>query len=94
MATRPIFIPNPCEFPYVKTVDIEFQWYPGFASSQVPKTVTTLHEAAAARRQNRGGGMQEELSRSTSAARIFQPNPKQHSTIGYISLHCGRKARD
>lgn len=48
MATRPIFIPAPSEFPYVKGVGIEFQWYPGFAKSQVQKTVAALHEAAAA----------------------------------------------
>ena len=46
MANRPIFTPNFNGFPYVETVDIEFKWYPGFAKSQMQKTIMSLHEAA------------------------------------------------
>ena len=46
MAKRPIFTPNFSGFPYVDTVDIEFKWHPGFAKSQMQKTIVSLHEAA------------------------------------------------
>ena len=46
MANRPIFIPDFNGFPYVDTVDIEFKWYPGFAKSQMQKSILSLHEAA------------------------------------------------
>ena len=46
MAKRPIFVSDLNGFPYVKTVDIEFQWYPGFAKSQTQKSIAALHEAA------------------------------------------------
>ena len=46
MANRPIFIPDFNGFPYVDTIDIEFKWHPGFAKSQMQKTILSLHEAA------------------------------------------------
>jgi len=46
MAIRPIFTPEFNGFPYVETVDVEFKWYPGFAKSQMQKTIASLHEAA------------------------------------------------
>ena len=46
MAKRPIFTPDLNRSPYVKAVDIEFQWYPGFAKSQAQKSIQSLHEAA------------------------------------------------
>ena len=46
MANRPIFIPDFNGFPYVDSVDIEFKWHPGFAKSQMQKTILSLHEAA------------------------------------------------
>ena len=46
MAKRPIFTPNFSRFPYVKTIDIEFKWHPGFAKSQLQKTIASLHEGA------------------------------------------------
>lgn len=46
MANRPIFTPDFSGFPYVDTVDIEFKWYPGFAKSQMQKSILSLHEAA------------------------------------------------
>ena len=46
MAKRPIFTPNFNEFPYVDAIDIEFKWHPGFAKSQLQKSIASLHEAA------------------------------------------------
>lgn len=46
MAKRPIFIPNFNEFPYVDAVDIEFKWHPGFAKSQMQKSIASLHKSA------------------------------------------------
>lgn len=45
MAKRPIFIPVN-GFPNFKEIDIEFHWYPGFAKSQIQKSIESLHEAA------------------------------------------------
>ena len=46
MAKRPIFIPDFSEFPYVDAIDIEFKWHPGFAKSQMQKSIASLHKAA------------------------------------------------
>ena len=46
MAKRPIFTPDFSGFPYVKTVDVEFKWHPGFAKSQLQKSIASLHTAA------------------------------------------------
>ena len=46
MAKRPIFTPDFSGFPYVDTIDIEFKWHPGFAKSQLQKSIASLHEAA------------------------------------------------
>jgi len=46
MAKRPIFAPNFSGFPYVDAIDIEFKWHPGFAKSQLQKSIVSLHEAA------------------------------------------------
>ena len=46
MAKRPIFTPNFTGFPFVDAVDIEFKWHPGFAKSQLQKSIASLHEAA------------------------------------------------
>ena len=46
MAKRPIFTPNFNEFPYVNVIDIEFKWHPGFAKSQMQKSIASLHDAA------------------------------------------------
>lgn len=48
MATRPIFVPDAAQYPYVKTIDVEFTWFAGFAKSQAQKSIDSLHEAAAA----------------------------------------------
>lgn len=46
MAKRPVFIPDFSGFPYVDPIDIEFKWHPGFAKSQMQKSIASLHEAA------------------------------------------------
>lgn len=46
MAKRPIFSPDPSKYPYVRIMDIDFQWYPGFAKSQLQKSIKSLHDAA------------------------------------------------
>lgn len=46
MATRPIFVPDPIQPPFVKEVMVNFQWYPGFSISQAQKSILALHKAA------------------------------------------------
>ena len=46
MAKRPVFTPNLSRFPYFKAIDVEFQWFPGFAKSQLQKSINSLHQAA------------------------------------------------
>ena len=64
MAKRPIFTPNFNGFPYVDTVDIEFKWHPGFAKSQLQKSIASLH--AAAEKLNKISPILEISSKSTS----------------------------
>lgn len=46
MAKRPIFRPDFSGFPYIDAVDIEFKWHPGFAKTQMQKSIASLHENA------------------------------------------------
>ena len=64
MAKRPIFTPNFPEFPYVDAIDIEFKWHPGFAKSQMQKSIASLH--AAAEKLNKISPILEISSKSTS----------------------------
>ena len=64
MAKRPIFTPNFNGFPYVDTVDIEFKWHPGFAKSQLQKSIASLHEAS--EKLNKISPILEISSKSTS----------------------------
>lgn len=64
MAKRPIFTPNFSGFPYVEAIDIEFKWYPGFAKSQLQKSIASLHEAA--EKLNKISPILEISSKSTS----------------------------
>lgn len=47
MAQRPIFIPTSEGSALVHTKYVEFQWFPGMATSQKQKSVDSLHAAAA-----------------------------------------------
>ena len=49
MAKRPVFVPNLKGFPFVQEVQIEFEWFPGFAKSQAQKSIASQHRAAAQR---------------------------------------------
>lgn len=64
MAKRPVFTPNFSGFPYVDAIDIEFKWHPGFAKSQLQKSVASLH--AAAEKLNQISPILEISSKSTS----------------------------
>ena len=46
MASRPIFVPYEYDPKLVAAVNVEFNWYPGFAKSQTHKSIASLHEAA------------------------------------------------
>ncbi len=46
MAQRPIFVPITEGKSFVKTVDIDFKWYPGYSIQQKQKSITSLHENA------------------------------------------------
>ena len=64
MAKRPIFTPDFSGFPYIDAIDIEFKWHPGFAKSQMQKSITSLHGAA--EKLNRISPILEISSKSTS----------------------------
>jgi len=49
MATRPVFVPDPMHWPYVRMVEIEFKLYPGFDKTEAQKSIRSLHEAAKAK---------------------------------------------
>ncbi len=46
MAKRPVFVATLSGYPYVKTVEVDFKWFPGMAKSQAQKSIRSLHEAA------------------------------------------------
>jgi hypothetical protein len=46
MAIRPIFVPDEEKPPFVQEVNLEFTWHPGFALSQMQKSIASLHAAA------------------------------------------------
>jgi hypothetical protein len=43
MATRPVFVPDYAQPPFVKEVMVDFTWYSGFAKSQAQKSISSLH---------------------------------------------------
>lgn len=43
MAKRPIFLPSPSQSTLVHTVQINFEWYPGFSIVQKQKSIRDLH---------------------------------------------------
>src|SRR5919108_4648562 len=47
MATRPVFVPDSA-MPRVRTLQVEFEWFPGFAAVQQQRSIASLHRAAAA----------------------------------------------
>src|SRR5438874_585944 len=49
MAQRPIFLPQNTQ-PFTREVNIEFQWFAGFARSQQQKCIASLRDRANARK--------------------------------------------
>lgn len=47
MAKRPIYIPMFSGSTFVKTEEVEFEWFPGLAVSQKQKSIQSLHQGAA-----------------------------------------------
>jgi hypothetical protein len=48
MAHRPVFLPQRQQ-PFTRDVDVEFNWFGGFARSQQQKCIASLHEQATSR---------------------------------------------
>ena len=48
MAKRPVFVPNMNGFPFVEVIEIEFEWFSGFAKSQAQKSIASQHSVAQA----------------------------------------------
>jgi hypothetical protein len=46
MARRPVFAPVLTGPAFVREVELEFDWFPGFAVSQAQKSIASLHAAA------------------------------------------------
>mgnify|MGYP001416884533 CR=1 FL=1 len=46
MAKRPIFIPNTKSNEFVRQIELDFSWSPGFAVSQKQKSIEALHQQA------------------------------------------------
>lgn len=85
-AKRPIFLPQ-TDSPSVHTVDVEFDWFPGFALAQQQKSVASLHGAA--RRLGLAKNPLEISTRSTEdLGRCLSAfNLKvEHLTLGIIPL--------
>lgn len=47
MAERPLFIPTASGRSFVRTININFNWSPGFSLTQKQKSIRSLHESAA-----------------------------------------------
>ena len=80
MAKRPIFTPDFSGFPYVDAIDIEFKWHPGFAKSQMQKSIASLHDAAEKLKKispilEISGKSTSELGNSLSAFKLLLKTP-------------------
>lgn len=67
MANRPIFVPEPKNPPYVREINIEFEWHSGFAKVQAQKSIASLHAAA---------------SQSKNISPILEISSKSSSSLG------------
>lgn len=86
MAKRPVFIPQR-SVPYWTSIEIEFDWFPGFALSQRQKSIASLHQNAVAK--GKVSNPIEISSRSTSntGAALSAFNLEiEHPLHGTISL--------
>jgi hypothetical protein len=79
MAERPVFVPV-TGVPRVKELNVDFEWFPGFALSQQQKSIASLHRAAARRGVRRpleiSSKSPEELGRSLSAFNLRVEHPE------------------
>jgi hypothetical protein len=66
MATRPIFMPRLDQIG-VRTIEVDFEWFPGFSPVQKQKSVTALHQAFAL---------------SNAVARCLEVSSKSEEAIG------------
>ena len=78
VAIRPVFVPTP-GLPRVRTLDVDFEWSPGFALSQQQKSIASLHRAALRHGVRRpleiSSKSPEELGRSLSAFNLRVEHP-------------------
>ena len=49
MARRPVFLPESKAHPFVRETYVDFDWFSGFALSQIQKSIASLHQKAADR---------------------------------------------
>lgn len=91
MANRPIFVPQ-SGVPRVRTLDVDFEWFPGFALSQQQKSIASLHRAAAVRGVRApleiSSKSPEELGRRLSAFSLLVDHP----TAGRVALESAFQA--
>lgn len=93
MSERPIFLPNTKGKLLVKTINIEFQWNPGFSKSQSQKNITSLHEQASKIADLKkileiSSKSKDELGVSLSAFNLKITTPKNK----FYSLECAYQA--
>lgn len=85
-AVRPVFIPGPSS-ERVHAVDVEFEWFPGFAMEQQRRSVAALHDAI--KRRGLASAPLEISTRSTEdlGRRLSAFNLKvKHPSLGIIPL--------
>ncbi len=67
MSVRPVFIPQTEGQNYVKKIDIDFTWFPGFSNEQKRKSIKSLHEG---------------IRRKTNTSKILEISTKSEERIG------------
>ena len=67
MSVRPVFIPQVKGQNYVKKIDIDFTWFPGFSNEQKRKSIKSLHEG---------------VRRKTNTSKILEISTKSEKRIG------------
>jgi hypothetical protein len=91
LARRPVFVPQ-SEIPLVRTLDPDFEWFPGFAVSQQQKSIASLHAAAGKLGVKRpleiSSKSSEELGRRLSAFNLLV----RHPTAGEVPLESAFQA--
>src|SRR5690606_15134406 len=96
MAERPVFIPAAEGPALVKTMRVEFQWFPGMAVSQKQKSVDSLHGAAKKLSVARtvlevSSKSREELGSSLSAFNLMLTTVRHQRTLSVECAYQGSK---